>query len=319
MPDPFLVSVVTPSLNQAKFLEETLASVALQDYRPIEHLVIDGASRDGTVELLRRWEAQDHGPNYSFRWWSEPDRGHADALNKGFARVRGQVVGWLNADDVYFDRQSVRCAVNALKNHPGVDVVFGDVALISETGGLWMIWCFPRFNYKRALRNYILPQPTVFLRRSVVEEHRLDRELKVAVDHAYWLEIGREHKFLHLHRVQAADRDHPRRQTHVNRSLWIATGRQLIRAFGDGYQPGFLATLYDQFVRLLMRLKGAAYLVALSSRLRSPDGLAFPMWVDAPGKVFRRQFTMRLGNRPALVRPVPHHQVIASNESRNCD
>ena len=297
-----LVSVVTPSFNQAEFLEETLGSVALQGYRPIEHIVIDGGSSDGTVDLLRRWEAMDHGPGYSFRWVSEPDRSHADALNKGFARVRGEVVGWLNSDDVYFDRQTVQHAVGALGSHPEVDVVYGDAALISQDSGLWMLWCFPVFNYRRALRNYILPQPTVFFRRCVVDQHRLDPDLKVAVDQAYWLQIGREHRFLHLHRVQAADRDHAQRQTHVNRRLWMSIRPKMNERFGQGYHPSAVARQYDQLVRLLMRLKGIVHLTLMFSR-RRPGELAFPMWVDSPWKVIRRQLTMRIGHRPVLVRP----------------
>ena len=68
--------------------------------------------------------------------------------------------------------------------------------MISEDSGLQMIWCFPEFDYRRALRGYIIPQPTVFMRRTVTERHRLDPSLRVAIDHVYWLQIGREHKFL---------------------------------------------------------------------------------------------------------------------------
>jgi glycosyltransferase involved in cell wall biosynthesis len=83
-----LVSVVTPSFNQVQYIEETLRSVELQEYRPIHQIVIDGGSTDGTVELLKDWETRDHGDGYMFEWISERDRGHADALNKGFDRVR---------------------------------------------------------------------------------------------------------------------------------------------------------------------------------------------------------------------------------------
>ena len=138
-----LVSVITPSFNQAKFLEETLQSVELQDYRPIHQVVIDGGSNDGTVDLLKDWATRDHDPGYAFEWISEADRGHADALNKGFDRAQGEIVGWLNSDDVYFDRHVISTSVAALDAHPEVDVVHGDVAMISEDSGLQMIWCFP--------------------------------------------------------------------------------------------------------------------------------------------------------------------------------
>lgn len=303
MNTPPLVSVVIPSFNQAEFLEEALRSVALQDYRPIEQIVIDGGSRDGTVDLLRRWTAEDHRAGYACRWISEPDRGHADGLNKGFGLVTGDIVGWLNSDDVYFDRRAVTCAVEALAAHPEVDVVFGDVALISETSGLWSIWSFPKFDYKRALRNYIIPQPTVFFRRCVTDKYRLDPALKVAVDHVYWLQIGREHKFLHVGRVQAGDRDHSKRQTHINRTLWQQTATDMCRRFGGDYRPGTLEKYHDVLVRLLMRFKGVLHLAAMFARPGLPADLAFPMWIDNKKDVLIRQLTMRLGNRPRLRRP----------------
>lgn len=137
-----LVSVVTPSFNQARFIEDTLASVFKQAYRPIEHIVVDGASDDGTVDILRHWADGHQSEGYRLRWISEPDKGHGDALNKGFARVTGDFVGWLNSDDVYFDRKAVQSAVTALQKNSEVDVVFGEVALISEDSGLQMVWCF---------------------------------------------------------------------------------------------------------------------------------------------------------------------------------
>ena len=240
-----LVSIVTPSFNQARFIEETLRSVELQEYRPIHQIVIDGGSTDGTVELLKLWGEKDHGPGYSFEWISEPDRGHADALNKGFDRVRGEIVGWLNSDDLYFDRQTISTSVAALREHPDVDVVHGEVALISENSGLQMIWCFPEFNYERALRNYIIPQPTVFFRRLVTDRHRLDPNLRVAIDHVYWLQIGREHKFLKIKRVQAADRDHKTRITQVSNQRLLNTARQMCVAYGAKEKPGSLGMFQD--------------------------------------------------------------------------
>lgn len=252
--------------------------------------------------MLARWSNRDLGSDYSLRWISEKDRGHADALNKGFDRARGQIVGWLNSDDVYFGRDAVSHAVQALAKRPDVDVVFGDVALIDENSGLWMIWCFPRFDYRRALRGYILPQPTVFFRRIVTDTNRLDPDLKVATDYVYWLLIGRKHKFLHLHRVQAGDRDHGARQTHVNRELWERIYHASSSEFGGSYRPGRLARRYDTFVRLMMRGKGLLHALNLLGR-RGRDPLAFPMWIDQPHGLLRRQMLMRITKRPALGAP----------------
>ena len=303
MPSGQLVSVVTPSFNQAQFLEETLRSVYLQNYRPIEHIVLDGGSKDGSVEILKRCEREFQGPGYSLTWVSEPDKGFADAVGKGFARARGEIIGWLNSDDVYFDRFVVETGVKALREHSGVDVVFGDVALISETGGLWMIWCFPSFQYKRALRGYIVPQPTLFFRRQVAERHPISGLDAVGLDHAWYLEIGREHKFRHVGRVQAGDRDHGSRRTHT--LPWEVQEAKLAATYGAGYVPASLDRLNDTITRLVMRLKGLARWAWLFSGTRVAESLAFSPWVDSPWRVFERQCTMRLGNRPDLgSRPV---------------
>jgi glycosyltransferase involved in cell wall biosynthesis len=94
-----LLSIVTPSYNQGVFIEETIRSVVEQDYPNLEYLVMDGGSTDGTVEILRDWELRLVGK--SFTWVSERDKGQTDAINKGFARARGEILAWINSDDTY--------------------------------------------------------------------------------------------------------------------------------------------------------------------------------------------------------------------------
>ncbi|MBA4380647.1 MAG: glycosyltransferase, partial [Anaerolinea sp.] len=106
-----LVSIVTPSYNQAQFLEATLRSVLEQDYPNIEYLVVDGASTDGSLEIIRRYADQ-------LAWWvSEKDSGQSEAVNKGLQRARGEIVGWLNSDDVYLPG-AVSAAAAAFQSHP---------------------------------------------------------------------------------------------------------------------------------------------------------------------------------------------------------
>lgn len=174
-----------------------------QVYPNIEHVVVDGGSTDETLEILKK-----HEGTYNLRWISEPDEGHADAVNKGFRMAKGDVIGWLNSDDVYFDRGTIRAVVDAFQRYPEADIVYGDCAYIWEDGMILRIQCVPRFRYSRFLRGCFLEQPAVFFRRHVVEAHQLDKRLKVAIDYEYWLRIGKHYRFYRLPRILAADRNH---------------------------------------------------------------------------------------------------------------
>src|SRR5262249_50324954 len=122
------ISIVTPSLNQGRFIAATIESVASQSYKPFEHLVVDGGSTDGTLQVLRRYASLAH-----LRWVSEPDYGQSDAINKGVGMVRGDVVGWLNADDLYYPG-ALAAIADAFARYPDADVVYGSGARIDEAG-----------------------------------------------------------------------------------------------------------------------------------------------------------------------------------------
>ena len=217
-----LVSVVTPSYNQAQFIEENILSVKSQDYPNIEHIIIDGGSTDETMEILKKYEG-----TYNLRWVSKPDEGHADAVNKGFAMAKGEIIGWLNSDDVYFDRGTVSAVVEAFQKHPEADIIYGDCAYIWEDGTILRVQCVPSFRYSRLLRGCFLEQPAVFFRRHVVENHKLDKHIKLAIDYEYWLRIGRLYHFVHIPRILAADRNHRGRISVAQADKLKAVGAQL--------------------------------------------------------------------------------------------
>jgi len=183
-----LVTVVTPCFNSAAFIEDTIRSVLGQTYQPIEYIVMDGGSTDGTVDIVRRYADR-------LILISEPDQGQSDAINKGWRMARGDILAWLNADDVYFP-ETVATAVSYLDAHPDVAWVYGRQETFDPEGRVFP-FRFPvsEWDYNRLLNKapYIC-QPTVFLRRQIVEEMGYLREdLYYVMDYEYWLRIGRRY------------------------------------------------------------------------------------------------------------------------------
>lgn len=185
-PDPS-VTVVIPCLNRAHYLAPTIESVLRQDYPLIECIVVDGGSLDGTAEILRQYGGR-------IKWVSEPDKGHADAVNKGWKMSRGEILAWLNADDMYAVPDAVGKAAAYLRDHPEVDVVFGDYTLISEEGDVIRGGIQPpAWDLVSAVKycHHIIPQATSFMRRSILERVAwLDADFPNAKDHELWLRIG---------------------------------------------------------------------------------------------------------------------------------
>jgi hypothetical protein len=197
MPLP-LVTVVTPSLNQAPFLGQTIQSVVGQDYPHIEYLVFDGGSTDGSVEIIQEW---DHAIDY---WVSEPDGGQADVISRGWQRSQGEVLAWLNSDDTY-QPGAVSTVVETFQRHPRADVVTGDCQIID--GQAVFVRNLPSgvFDMHAVLSGNSFPQPGVFCRRSAVERVGwLDTDLRNVFDWALWLKLGLHGAlFVHLTRVVA--------------------------------------------------------------------------------------------------------------------
>lgn len=174
-----LVSVVTPAFNAMPYIRETVESIRDQDYANIEHIVMDGGSDDGTREYLA---TQQH-----MRWWSEPDRGQSHALNKAFGKASGDIIGWLNADDVYV-AGAVSKAVNFLKLHDDVDLVYGDLQIIDESSSPVGETRSRTFDLEKLLHFNFMKQPTVFMRRRLLDKLvGVDESLHYTMDRELWL------------------------------------------------------------------------------------------------------------------------------------
>jgi glycosyltransferase involved in cell wall biosynthesis len=177
------LSVITPALNQVRYIGQTLDSVASLPFEH-EHIVIDGGSTDGTVDLLRERD------DPSLVWISEPDRGQTDAVNKGLRRARGVYVGWINADDEYV-REGVVRAVQHLDSLPGVGAVYGFMEITDEAGELTRTYRPAAFNWTRYLwtGDYVPTTAIVFRRSLLTRAGLLDETFRDAADYDFYLRL----------------------------------------------------------------------------------------------------------------------------------
>ena len=201
------VIVVTPSFNQADFISDTLSSVRNQTYKDIHHLVFDGGSEDSTIDLLKQFRAETEAdPHYTLKWVSETDEGQSHAINKGFDEASGDVVGWLNSDDVYFYRDTVERIVEEFEERSEADVLYGDHVEIGREGEIRRVRRALDWDYGRLQRSYSIPQPATFFRNHVVADRGLDTDLDYSMDLEYWLYLGRRYRFEHVPHLVAGNR-----------------------------------------------------------------------------------------------------------------
>lgn len=179
-----LVSIVTPSYNQGRFLERTIRSVLEQDYPHIEYLIMDGGSTDGSVEIIRTFSGQ-----IDF-WESKPDEGQADAINRGWQRSNGEIIAWLNSDDTY-KPGAIEYVADIFFRNPGMDVITADCTIIDADDQFVRMLPSYDFRIELLLAGNSLPQPGVFCRRERVEEAGwLDSNLHYVFDWKLWLTMS---------------------------------------------------------------------------------------------------------------------------------
>lgn len=198
-----LVTVVTPSFNQATYLEQTICSVLEQDYPEVEYLLIDGGSTDGSLDIIRKYANR-------FTWWvSEKDNGQADAINKGLFRARGEIIAWLNSDDYYLPG-TIRSAVEAFAAHPQAALIYGNMLAVDEHGNVINHLRYRPVRLEDLLCFEIIGQPAVFMRRSAFEKTGgLDPSYHFLLDHLLWIHLAQQGDIIHVNQTWAAARYHP--------------------------------------------------------------------------------------------------------------
>lgn len=212
MTDTPLVSIVTPSFNQAQYIESTIQSVLMQEYPRIEYLVVDGGSTDGTVDIIKKYEEK-------LAWWvSETDKGQTDAINKGFARATGEILAWLNSDDTY-EPGAISAAVKYLQQHPEVGMVYADCNFIDEQGNVIGRFASRQTDHGKLRRGYVhIPQQTMFFRADLWKQvGPLDPSFYFAMDYDLWVRITQYAPIKYLPgKTWANFRIHTSSKTNVN-------------------------------------------------------------------------------------------------------
>jgi len=219
LPKQPLVSIVTPSYNQAAYLEQTIRSVLEQDYPHVEYFVVDGASTDHSVEIIRKYSLESGTllPNiqqlavgfHNIDWWvNEKDAGQGDAINKGLARTKGEIIAWLNSDDYYLPG-TLSKVVKIFEENPDVVMVYGDMLAVDAQGRTMNVLKYNQLTLQDLLCFQIIGQPSVFFRRAVYEKTGgLDTSLHFLLDHHLWIRIAQQGKILHVPQPWSAARYH---------------------------------------------------------------------------------------------------------------
>jgi len=207
----YAFSVVTPSYNQGQFIRATIESVLSQQIPDLQYLVMDGGSGDETVAILKEY-------NDRLSFVSERDDGTADAVNKGLALCHGEIIGWLNSDDIYYP-QTLRRVGELFAMHPEIDVIYGRAHHIDENGIIIDEYPAEEWSFEALINHCIISQPAAFFRRSVVEKYGpLAKAHKYCVDYEFWIRLARRGAgFLFVPEHFAATRLHEQAKTVVSR------------------------------------------------------------------------------------------------------
>jgi glycosyltransferase involved in cell wall biosynthesis len=185
------ISIITPTLNHARFIEDTIQSVLNQDHKDVEHIVVDGGSTDGTIEILKK--------HPHLKWISEKDTGQSNAINKGFRMATGDIIAWCNSDD-YYERNVFSEIAAFFRDHPDCCFLYGDITYIKEDKNVIFKFSGNDMSFASLLKNPdLVRQPSCFWRKELLQTIGfLNEDLHLVMDYDYILRIGRKHPFCYM-------------------------------------------------------------------------------------------------------------------------
>ena len=236
-------TIVTPSFQKAKFIEQAIQSVLFQDYPNVEHIILDGGSTDGTVEILKKYS--------HLTWLSEPDEGQVAALNKGITMAKGEIIGVLNADD-YYEKRAFQTALRIFQQRSDVSVLVGNCRIVDQDGKT-LVFNRPRVRLEELLQpwRYHFPvNPSAYFYRkklhSVVGWYQ--ERHGVAFDYEFLLRLASKTKFFYLDQVLGNFRYYRETKTHQNRDHNLSDQIAISKEYwGEGWKRFFSVYQWSYF------------------------------------------------------------------------
>jgi glycosyltransferase involved in cell wall biosynthesis len=244
------ISIITPSFNQAKFLEKTILSVLNQNYPNLEYIIVDGGSTDGSVEIIKKYEDK-------LKWWvSEKDNGQADAINKGLRRATGTWVTWQNSDDIYF-KNVLNDLSLAIKKNPEATFIIADIFLIDDQDRIIRDINYVKPTYKSVLvEGMVLTNQSAFWLRDIHNKIGfLDEQYKYSFDYEWFLRLLKHAKAKHVNKIWGGFRLHSDSKT----SLFASKFKKETAIIQNNYKPWFLEKMFYKFRRAILMLASGRF------------------------------------------------------------
>ncbi len=237
------ISVITPSYNQGRFIKDTIETIMSQQYPFYEHIIIDGGSKDNSLDILKAYK--------HLNWVSEPDKGSANALNKGFAKATGDILTWLNSDD-YYDEGVFTTVCEAFQNNPGVDFVYGNLTFVDENKLTILKDKTLKYSFD-FLVNYFadaVRQPAIFFRRELLNKvGKLDETLKIVFDYDLFIRMLKVAQIFYIDKNFAFVRDYDETITKSNlRKQGLEILKVSRRNGGRVFNRLLLETIYRKLI-----------------------------------------------------------------------
>lgn len=280
-----LVSIITPSYNQARFLETTLRSVLEQSYPRVEYLVADGGSTDASTEIIQKYADR-------LAWWvSEKDGGQAEAINKGFSRCKGEIIGWVNSDDYYLPG-TLEEVVQVFESNPQVGLVFGDVRVVDEHGSILNELHYGDWSIRELMSFHIIGQPAVFFRRSTLEQAGfLDLSYHLLLDHQLWLRMALTSAIKYHPSLWAAAHYHADCKNLAMASRFGEEAQRIVRWMSEEQAFSRYLTGQERRIKAGAERLNAFYLLDAGEYQRSFKAYLRALWLN-PGVVLPEWYRM---------------------------